>query len=56
VPSPPPINNFDAIPAVSSEAPLTDLREQIATDTGALAGSVAQSPTSGRPSLRESKH
>lgn len=56
VPSPPPVNNFDSIPAVASENPLTDLREQIAAGTGELAGSVAQSPTSGRPSLRESKH
>jgi heme/copper-type cytochrome/quinol oxidase subunit 1 len=56
VPSPPPINNFDAIPAIASEYPLTDLREQIAAGTGGLAGSVAQSPTAGRPSLRESKH
>lgn len=56
VPSPPPVNNFDAIPAVGSENPLTDLREQIAAGTGGLAGSVAQSPTAGRPSLRESKH
>lgn len=56
VPSPPPVNNFDAIPAVASDAPLSDLREQIATGTGGLAGSVAQSPTAGRPSLRESKH
>jgi cytochrome c oxidase subunit 1 len=56
VPSPPPVNNFDAIPAVDSETPLTDLREQIAAGTGGLAGSVAQSPTAGRPSLRESKH
>jgi heme/copper-type cytochrome/quinol oxidase subunit 1 len=56
VPSPPPVNNFDAIPAVASEAPLSDLRNRIAADTGELAGSVAQSPTAGRPSLRESKH
>lgn len=56
VPSPPPVNNFDAIPAVASDAPLNDLREQIAAGTGNLAGSVAQSPTAGRPSLRESKH
>jgi cytochrome c oxidase subunit 1 len=56
VPSPPPVNNFDSIPAVASETPLTDLREQIAAGTGGLAGSVAQSPTAGRPSLRESKH
>lgn len=56
VPSPPPVNNFDAIPAVASETPLTDLRAQIAAGTGELAGSVAQSPTAGRPSLRESKH
>ncbi|MBJ7459166.1 MAG: cbb3-type cytochrome c oxidase subunit I [Thermoleophilaceae bacterium] len=56
VPSPPPVNNFDAIPAVASETPLADLREQIAADTGALVGSVAQSPSAGRPSLRESKH
>ncbi|MFT4049979.1 MAG: cbb3-type cytochrome c oxidase subunit I [Solirubrobacterales bacterium] len=55
-PSPPPVNNFDAIPAVDSDAPLNDLRDQIATGTGELAGSVAQSPTAGRPSLRESKH
>jgi cytochrome c oxidase subunit 1 len=55
-PSPPPENNFDAIPAVESELPLNDLRERIAAGTGELAGSVAQSPTSGRPSLRESKH
>ncbi|MFY9487870.1 MAG: cbb3-type cytochrome c oxidase subunit I [Solirubrobacterales bacterium] len=56
VPSPPPANNFDAIPNVKSDAPLADLRERIVADTGDLAGSVAQSPTSGRPSLRESKH
>jgi cytochrome c oxidase subunit 1 len=55
-PSPPPINNFDAIPPVGSDTPLTDLRERVAADTGELAGSVAQSPTAGRPSLRESKH
>lgn len=55
-PSPPPVNNFDAIPTVDSGTPLSDLRERIAADTGELAGSVAQSPTSGRPSLRESKH
>lgn len=56
VPSPPPVNNFDSIPAVDSENPLSDLRERIAAETGELAGSVAQSPTAGRPSLRESKH
>lgn len=56
VPSPPPVNNFDTVPAVESESPLSDLRSRIASDTGELAGSVAQSPTSGRPSLRESKH
>lgn len=56
VPSPPPVNNFDAIPAVDSDAPLNDLRKRVAADTGDLVGSVAQSPTSGRPSLRESKH
>ncbi len=56
VPSPPPVNNFDSIPTVGSESPLDDLRDRIASDTGELAGSVAQSPTSGRPSLRESKH
>lgn len=56
VPSPPPVNNFDAIPAIGSENPLSDLREKIAAETGDLAGSVAQSPTAGRPSLRESKH
>lgn len=56
VPSPPPINNFDSIPAVDSESPLSDLRDRIASETGEFAGSVAQSPTSGRPSLRESKH
>lgn len=55
-PSPPPENNFDAIPAVESEFPLSDLRARIAAGTGELAGTVAQSPTSGRPSLRESKH
>lgn len=55
-PSPPPVNNFDAIPAVDSETPLLDVRERIAAGSGELAGSVAQSPTSGRPSLRESKH
>ncbi len=56
VPSPPPVNNFDAIPPVDSEAPLSDLRDRIVSGTGELAGSVAQSPTAGRPSLRESKH
>ncbi|MFY9265040.1 MAG: cbb3-type cytochrome c oxidase subunit I [Solirubrobacterales bacterium] len=56
VPSPPPVNNFDEIPAVGGDAPLAELRARIAADTGELAGSVAQSPTSGRPSLRESKH
>lgn len=55
-PSPPPANNFDVIPPVTSDAPLADLRDEIATGTGVLAGSVAQSPTAGRPSLRESKH
>jgi cytochrome c oxidase subunit 1 len=56
VPSPPPVNNFDTIPAVDSDTPLTDLRERIVAGTGEFAGSVAQSPTAGRPSLRESKH
>lgn len=55
-PSPPPVNNFDSIPPIASDAPLADLRETIAAGTGNLVGSVAQSPTSGRPSLRESKH
>jgi cytochrome c oxidase subunit 1 len=55
-PSPPPSNNFDSIPPVSSERPLSDLRDAIASETGTLVGSVAQSPTAGRPSLRESKH
>lgn len=55
-PSPPPANNFDAIPEIGSAAPLSDFRDAIATDTGDLAGSVAQSPTAGRPSLRGSGH
>lgn len=55
-PSPPPANNFDSIPNVASDAPLADIREAIIGDSGKLAGSVAQSPTAGRPSLRESKH
>jgi cytochrome c oxidase subunit 1 len=56
VPSPPPPNNFDAIPEITSDAPLNDLRQRIAAGTGELAGTVAQSPTGGRPSLRETKH
>lgn len=56
VPSPPPVNNFDSVPTVTSESPLNDLRSRIASETGEFAGSVAQSPTSGRPSLRGSKH
>lgn len=55
-PSPPPVNNFDVTPAVDSDTPLLDIRSRIKSETGGLAGSVAQSPTSGRPSLRESKH
>lgn len=55
-PSPPPVNNFDGLPEVTSGAPLSDLREAISGETGVLAGSVAQSPTAGRPSLRESEH
>lgn len=55
-PSPPPVNNFDSIPSVDSETPLSYLRDRIAAETGEFAGSVAQSPTSGRPSLRGSKH
>lgn len=56
VPSPPPVNNFDSVPTVTSESPLNDLRSRIASETGEFAGSVAQSPTAGRPSLRGSKH
>lgn len=55
-PSPPPVNNFDAVPLVESETPLYDTRRAIAASTGELVGTVAQSPTSGRPALRESKH
>lgn len=55
-PSPPPANNFDVTPTVESDTPLLDIRARIKSETGDLAGSVAQSPTSGRPSLRESKH
>lgn len=55
-PSPPPVNNFDAVPVVESDTPLLDIRSRIKADTGTLAGSVAQSPTAGRPSLRETKH
>lgn len=55
-PSPPPTNNFDAIPAIDGATPLVDLRESIGASAGELAGSLAQSPTAGRPSLRGSKH
>lgn len=55
-PSPPPANNFDAIPAIDSVVPLADLRDAIDASGSELAGSVAQSPTAGRPSLRGSKH
>lgn len=55
-PSPPPPNNFDVIPAIASDAPLADIRSRVTDSTGELAGTVAQSPTSGRPSLRETKH
>jgi heme/copper-type cytochrome/quinol oxidase subunit 1 len=53
-PSPPPANNFDTIPAVSSEDPLNDIRARIAARSGTLAGSVAQPTTAGRPSSRPS--
>jgi cytochrome c oxidase subunit 1 len=55
-PSPPPANNFDSIPDVDGAQPLDGIRSRIAAASGGLAGSVAQSPTAGRPSLRESKH
>lgn len=55
-PSPPPPNNFDSAPTVDSDSPLDDIRERVAAKSGHPAGSVAQSPTAGRPSLRESKH
>ncbi len=55
-PSPPPANNFDSIPDVDGAQPLDGIRTRIAAASGGLAGSVAQSPTAGRPSLRESKH
>lgn len=55
-PSPPPINNFDAIPAIESEIPTAVLKERIVAEAGELAGSVAQSPTAGRPSMREAEH
>lgn len=52
-PSPPPDNNFDTVPEITSDTPLSDLRARIASGSGDLAGSVAQPPTAGRPSLRE---
>lgn len=55
-PSPPPANNFDAVPEITSARPLSDLRESIVAETGDLVGTVAQSPTSGRPSMREADH
>lgn len=55
-PSPPPANNFDVIPDVRGDSPLETIRSHVAAASGGLAGSVAQSPTAGRPSLRESKH
>jgi heme/copper-type cytochrome/quinol oxidase subunit 1 len=40
--SPPPPNNFDAIPAVRSVEPMKDIRREVAEGTGQQAGSVAQ--------------
>jgi heme/copper-type cytochrome/quinol oxidase subunit 1 len=40
--SPPPPNNFDAIPAVRSVEPMKDIRREVAESTGQQAGSVAQ--------------
>ena len=34
VPSPPPVNNFDAIPRVRSVEPMRDIRRQIERETG----------------------
>ena len=34
IPSPPPVNNFDAIPRVRSVEPMRDIRRQIERDTG----------------------
>lgn len=52
VPSPPPPNNFDVVPPVSSDEPTFDLRRGIAGRKGELAGTVAQPTTAGRPSLK----
>lgn len=52
-PSPPPLNNFDVPPEVTGEDPMTDLRRAAASGAdGVLAGSVAQPPSGGRPSLK----
>jgi cytochrome c oxidase subunit I len=40
--SPPPPNNFDAIPVVRSVEPMKDIRRQVAESAGQQAGSVAQ--------------
>jgi cytochrome c oxidase subunit 1 len=34
VPSPPPVNNFDAIPRVRSVEPMRDIRRQVERETG----------------------
>ena len=35
-PSPPPVNNFDAIPRVRSVEPMRDIRRQIERETGVI--------------------
>ena len=42
VQSPPPENNFDVVPRVRSAEPMKDIRREVATAAGHVAGSVAQ--------------
>jgi cytochrome c oxidase subunit 1 len=40
--SPPPENNFDAIPRVRSVEPMKDIRREVSRDAGSAVGTIAQ--------------
>ncbi len=54
-PSPPPVHNFDSVPAVVNDAPLKDLRARLSRQPNGLAGTVAQPPSAGSHAAGESR-